>query len=166
MKAAPIALCSLALGCLVAACQGAGTAATATATIVNYGSSRTAPFQVAVNASGRASSGKSTAVKIPKETTKKFFADVRAAQAKPSPSGAAMCMKTLFSSVVRVKAGNWTSVDLGCPVVGANAALKADVDAILAAVHLVPPPRRMTLPPNEPRRLPNESGTPHPTATP
>lgn len=169
MKASPLAACALALGCLVTGAAVARTAAktVTTATIVNSGSTNSVPFKVTVDARGRVQTGRSAALTLAAPVTKKFFSDLRAAQAKPTPSGAAMCFKSAsFGSVMRVQAGAWSSVDLNCPVTGPNAALKADVDAILAAVHPQAGSRPITLPSNEPRRFPVETQTPAPAATP
>jgi hypothetical protein len=169
MKASPLVACALALGCLVTGAAVARTAAKAvtTATIVNSGSTNSAPFKVTVDAGGRVQTGRGAAVTIAAPVAKQFFSDLRAAQAHPSPSGAAMCFKSAsFGSVMRVQAGTWSSVDLNCPVAGANAALKADVNTILGTVHPEAGPRPITLPSNEPRSFPVETQTPAPAATP
>ena len=167
MRAFTIGACALVIAGLAAGAALARTSARMTATIVNSGSTNTAPFSVVVRSDGRVQTGRGPQVSIGKRLTAQFFGAVRAAQRTSSP--AAGCMKSAsFGSVMAVRSGAWSSVDLNCPVSGANASLKSAAEAVLAAVKLdVPQRRTITLPANEPRRMPDAPvATPAPAPTP
>ena len=165
MKAFAIALAGAAAAALLTT-SGAGAkgSALAKASIVDSGSTNTAPFRIDLDAAGRAQIDGKRRVFVSKKLANKFFADAREARLHPRPSGAAACMKSAsFGTVLRVATAGWESVDLNCPVIGADAALKADVTSILTAAGMVAPQRRVPLPANEPRRV--EPSTP-PTTQP
>lgn len=164
MKILSLAACVSVLACLGQA-AGAATQPPPNATIVNSGSTNTAAFSVSVWSTARVQVDRKPPVSISQAAIKQFFADVRRARMGSSAAIAGGCMKSVsFGSVMRVHSGPWTSADLNCPVSGVNAALKADVNAILTAVRMdVPHPRIISLPSNEPRRM---EPTPQPTGTP
>lgn len=168
MRAFSIAACALLIGGLAAGAAAARTAArVTTATIVNSGSTNTAPFSVTVRSDGHVQTGRGPQASISKRLTAQFFGALRAAQRTAPAAGG--CMKSAsFGSVMSVRSAAWTSTDLNCPVSGANAALKTAAEAVLAAVKLdVPQRRTITLPANEPRRMPDAPvGSPAPSATP
>ena len=167
MRAFSIAAFALVLGALAAGTVLARTTARVTATIVNSGSTNAAPFSVSVRSDGHVQAGRGPQASIGKRLTAQFFGALRAAQ-KSASTEAGGCMKSAsFGSVMRVHSGSWSSVDLNCPVTGANASLKTATDAIVAALKLdVPQRRTITLPGNEPRRVPDAPiATPNPSAT-
>ena len=130
------------------------------ATIVNSGSTNTAGFTVRVFPNGKAivalSRPASTRVGwVGRKAASNLFAAIHASQSNGRPSGAAMCMKSAsFGTTMRIQYGGWASVDLNCPVVGANAELKTRADAIVVALKIQTSmmSRPVTLPIGEPRR--------------
>ena len=168
MRLFAIAACAVLLGGLAAGVALARTTARVTAVIVNSGSTNTAPFSVTVRSDGHVQTGRGPQMSIGKRLSAEFFGALKAAQRTPSPA-AGGCMKSAsFGSVMRVHSGAWASVDLNCPVSGANASLKTATQQVLAAVKLdVPQRRTITLPGNEPRRMPDAPiATPAPAPTP
>ena len=160
-----------ALGCAAAApIKGGVGTALGLVTIINSGSTNSSGYTVKVYANGdsevaitRPPSVRKSSV--PRSMASDLFAAIHAAQSNGRPSGAAMCMKSAsFGSTMRVKYSTWTSVDLNCPVVGANAALKSQVNKVLTTLKVsVPVGNFRTLPANEPRRM---EGSPAPTSSP
>ena len=131
------------------------------ATILNSGSTNSSGYTVRVFAGGQATvamkrPATSRTGSIPRKMASDLFAAIHASQSGGRSSREAMCIKSVsFGSSMSVQYGNWKSVDLNCPVTGANAALKAEVNEILAAlkVQAAAGPRPITLPTNEPRAM-------------
>lgn len=139
------------------------------ATIMNSGSTNTAPYSLKVWSDGRAAmisaARVSTPFRVPGAETADFFRDVALARANPGSPG--HCMKSAsFGTSTTVLWHGWTSFDLSCPPHGAQFALAADVRAIVGAAGVFNnPPRRIPLMPGELHRMPpspNASPTPAP----
>ena len=150
-----------ALGCASAApIKGGVGTALGLVTIINSGSTNSSGYTVKVYPNGEADIAiqrppESRKGNIPSSMASDLFGAVHAAQSNGRPSGAAQCMKSAsFGTTLRVKYSTFTSVDLNCPVVGANASLKAQVNKILATLKVSPQIGNMrSLPTNEPRRM-------------
>ncbi|MBV8245077.1 MAG: hypothetical protein JOZ38_04065 [Candidatus Eremiobacteraeota bacterium] len=135
------------------------------AIILNSGSTNTAAYTIKVWSDGtteltqRGTSAAGAA--LSDEATDGFFASVRDARNTHAPAN--HCMKSVsFGTTLVVRWHGWTSVDLNCPVGGANAALREQTLQIVGAMNLRGEPGRVRLLPNEPRRF---EGAPTP-ATP
>ena len=171
LSSAVLALTFVALGCASAApVKTGGGTALALVTIIDSGSTNSSGYTVRVYAGGQAEimmnrPASTRQAKIPRSMASDLFAAIHLAQSNGRPSGAATCMKSAsFGSSMRVKYSTWTSPDLNCPVIGANAAVKAQVEKILARLKVHPGTGHfITLPVNEPRRM---EGPPAPSASP
>ena len=103
---------------------------------------------------------------VPAALTQSLLSHARAVKLanQSAPNTMAACMKSAsFGYTLNVAYHGWRSADLTCPGGGPEAeALLRDVRAIEQAANVSTGVRRIYLPPNEPRRLPNE-GTPSPS---
>jgi hypothetical protein len=173
--AASLLAIGFALGCGSAAVikGGVGTAL-GLVTITNSGSTNSSGYTVKVYPNGEADIAISRPpsarkASVPRTMASDLFGAVHAAQSNGQASGAARCMKSAsFGSTMRVKYSTRTSPDLNCPVSGTNAALRAQVNKILATVKVWGPVGNMrTLPVNEPRRMePTPVSSPAPVSSP
>lgn len=131
--------------------------------IVNSGSTNTPAYEIRIWSDGHArvtTKGNTNNVRIDPGVARQFFADAKKAKAE-NATGAA-CMKSAsFGSKTTVLYHGWRSPDVTCPLTGTLAALASDVAVISQALDPVRP-RRIQLPPNEPRRFPDEKPTPTP----
>jgi hypothetical protein len=132
--------------------------------IYNSGSTNTPAYEILVWSDGHArviAKGAARNLRIDPNVAKTFFADAKQAKRERAPT--ARCMKSAsFGSTTTVLYHGWRSPDLSCPTMGALAALASDVN-VISQVLQPQRPRRITLPPNEPRRFPSEGPTPSPT---
>lgn len=132
--------------------------------ISNSGSTNTPAYEIIVWSDGRArlvTKSERRDLRIDPNVAKTFFADAK--QAKREHGTIPPCMKSAsFGSTSTVLYHGWRSPDLNCPASGTLAALASDVNVIAQAAQ-PSHPRRITLPPNEPRRFPNETPAPSPT---
>lgn len=165
-----------ALGCASAApIKGGVGTALGLVTIINSGSTNSSGFTVKVYPNGQAE----IAMNPPPPATRQgtisrqmasdLFGAVHAAQSNGRPSDADMCMKSAsFGSTMRAKYSTFTSVDLNCPVVGANAKLRDQINKILDVLKVHPAVGQFrTLPTNEPRRMEGPpAASPSPTGSP
>lgn len=141
----------------------AGVAMVDGAHILNSGSTNAAAFDIAVRGDGVAritANGATREIRIDAKVAQQFLADAKAV--KGIAGQPAQCMKSAsFGSVSTVTYHGWHSADLNCPVSGGLVKLASDVNVITGLVS-TPARRRIFLPPNEPRKIPEAS--PSPTA--
>lgn len=142
----------------------AGLAMTDGAHILNSGSTNRAAFDIAVRTGGLTrvtSDGTTREIRIDAKVAQQFLADAKAVKGM-GRQAATQCMKSAsFGSVSTVTYHGWRSPDLNCPVSGSLAKLASDVN-VIAGLASTPSRRRIFLPPNEPRKIPEAS--PSPTA--
>ncbi len=146
------------------------------ATIVNSGSTNASGYAIDVWSDGSASvvlqnrlgvkAGASRAFSLDRRVAAAFFTDLKAA--RDGHATGVPCMKSAsFGTRTTVTWHGWSSPDLSCPPGDAlAAALKHDVDTIVAAAHLGPLLYRRGGFNGMPRRVPIEAGSPAPRATP
>ena len=134
--------------------------------ILNSGSTNAPAYEVLVWSDGNAriiSKDRTRAVRVGATLARQFLSDSKKARAENA--SIAPCMKSAsFGSRTTVTYHGWRSPDLGCPAEGTLAALAADVESI-ARLAAPTSARRITLPPNEPRRMPEPVPTPSPRPT-
>ncbi|MFN2527544.1 MAG: hypothetical protein ABR584_02395 [Candidatus Baltobacteraceae bacterium] len=143
-------------------------------TIINTGSTNSSGYTVKVYAGGQSeiTINRPPSVRkglVSRKLASDLFGAIHAAESNGRPSGADACMKSAsFGSTMRVKYSTFTSADLNCPVIGANAKLRDQVNKILDALKVHPAVGQFrTLPGNEPRRMEGPPVTaPAPTPTP
>lgn len=133
--------------------------------ILNSGSTNTAAYEILVWSDGNTrtiSKSATVNVRITPIFARKFLNDAKKARA--GTAAGEPCMKSAsFGSRTTVTYHGWTSPDVSCPSQDALAAIGADA-AEIARLTSAGGPRRITLPPNEPRRLPESTPTPTPTS--
>ena len=134
--------------------------------ILNSGSTNAPAYEILVWSDGNArtiSKEGARTVRIGTSLAQKFLSDVKKARAENAPG--ASCMKSAsFGSRTTVAYHGWRSPDVSCPEDGTLAALAGDVTAI-ARLTAPAVTRRITLPPNEPRRVPESTRAPSPPPT-
>lgn len=134
--------------------------------ILNSGSTNAPPYEILVWSDGNArtlANGRSHAVRIGVTLARTFLTDAK--RARGENASVAPCIKSAsFGTRSTVTYHGWHSPDVSCHAQGALAALAADVASI---VRLAQPmgARRIMLPPNEPRRVPESTPAPSPTPT-